>query len=54
MPSNSVRMSPMCETGTPTFPYFAAREHMIAVVAGLGRQIESDRKPGLTLGRFER
>ena len=28
----------------------AAGERMVGVVAGLGRQIEGDRKPGLTLG----
>ena len=28
----------------------AAREHVVGVVAGLGRQVEGDREPGLTLG----
>jgi hypothetical protein len=30
---------------------FAAGEAMVRVVAGLGRQIEGDRKPGLPLGQ---
>ena len=30
----------------------AARQHVIGIVAGLGRQIEGDRKPGLPLGQI--
>ena len=30
----------------------AARQRMVAVVAGLGRQIEGDGKPGLALGEI--
>jgi hypothetical protein len=39
--SNSVRMSPRWEIGTPTCR-LAPGERMIAVVSGLGRQIEGD------------
>ena len=30
----------------------AARQHVVAVVAGLGRQIEGDREAGLALGEI--
>ena len=33
---------------------FAFGEHMVAVVAGLCRQIEGDRETGLSLARFLR
>ena len=50
MPSNSARMSPRWQIGTPTLPTSPLRQHVVAVVAGLGRQIEGDRKAGLPLG----
>jgi hypothetical protein len=38
-------------TGTPDLAYLAARELVVRVVAGLRRQIERDREPGLALGQ---
>jgi hypothetical protein len=52
MPSNSARMSPRWPMGTPTLPTSPLRQRMIAVIAGLGRQIEGDRQAGLALGEI--
>ena len=38
------------EIGTPTLPTSPRGEQVVAVVAGLGRQIEGDREAGLALG----
>ena len=48
---NRLRMSPRWEIGTPTLPTSPRASGVVAVVAGLGRQVEGDRKPGLTLGK---
>jgi uncharacterized membrane protein YjgN (DUF898 family) len=50
MPSNRVRMSPRWPIGTPTLPT-SPRARVVAVVAGLGRQVEGDRQAGLALGQ---
>ena len=50
MSSNSVRISPRCETGTPTLPT-SPRASRVRVVAGLRRQVEGDREAGLPLGQ---
>ena len=52
MPSNSARMSPMWEIATPTLPTSPRANRMVAVVAGLGRQVEGDRQAGLALGEI--
>ena len=50
MPSNSVRISPRCGTGHADLADLAPGEHVVGVVAGLGREVEGDRQPGLPLG----
>ena len=40
-------MSPKCEIGTPTLPTSPRASGSIAVISGLRRQIEGDRKAGL-------
>ncbi len=52
MSSNSARMSPIWEIGDADLADLAARERMVAVVAGLGRQIEGDGEAGLALGEI--
>ena len=47
MPSNRARMSPRWQIGTPTLPTSPLRQRVVAVVAGLGRQIEGDGEAGL-------
>ena len=51
MPSNSVRISPRCGTGTPTLPTSPRASDVVGVVAGLGREVEGDRQTGLALAR---
>ena len=52
MPSNRARMSPRWQIETPDLADLALGERMVGVVAGLGRQIEGDRKAGLALGEI--
>ena len=51
MPSSSVRMWPRWTTGTPTLPTSPRGHRRVGVVAGLRRQVEGDRQPGLALGQ---
>ena len=51
MPSSSVCMSPLWAIETPTLPTSPRGEHVVGVVAGLGRQVEGDREAGLALGQ---
>ena len=43
-------MSPIWEIGDADLADLAARQQVVAVVAGLGRQVEGDGKAGLSLG----
>ena len=52
MASNSARMSPMMRDRHADLADLALGLRMIAVVAGLRRQIEGDRKPGLPLAQI--
>ena len=51
IPSISACMSPLCATGHADLADLAARELVVGVVAGLRRQVEGDREPGLPLGQ---
>ena len=50
MPSKSARMSPRWRDGDADLADLAAGERVVAVVAGLGRQVEGDREAGLAAG----
>ena len=43
-------MSPLWAIETPDLADLAARQRVIGVVPGLGREVEGDREPGLALG----
>ena len=49
MSAKSARTSPRCEDRDTDLADLASGERVVGVVAGLGRQVEGDREPGLAL-----